>query len=399
MKLRRMRIVGAVSVAMTGGSLIPNSAPDGPAGFVSMQPSASFQQAPLEAEVAEAATAFFEDAPQAAGLSVAVVRQAQVSTYHFGTTEIGSPRVPDDHTLYAIASVTKTVIGSLLARASLEEDLSLDDDIRLYLEGSYPNLEYGGQPIRVAHLVNHTSGLPHTFPDRPEMRHTHPSYGGDPLPWMAYVADALQGYGRTDFLRDLGDVELEAAPGTAFSYSNAAAQVAGLVLEQVYGRPLAALVDSLLVRPLSMRDTKFELDSDEEGRVATGYDGAGRPMPKDLTAAGAAGGLLSSAQDLARYVQWHLDETDPVVQLSHVSIAGHPDGSGPGLNWLVEQSETGVRRISSDGTVPGFSSRLVFYPELGIGVVVLTNQLDSSIPALTHELATRVLESLDSRSF
>ncbi|MCG8466590.1 MAG: beta-lactamase family protein [Gemmatimonadetes bacterium] len=357
------------------------------------------QEAPLASAVAEAARGFFEAAPQAAGLSIAVIHAGETRTYHFGTTELGRDRAPDDHTLYAIASITKTVIGSMLARAAVEERLSLDDDIRTYLEGSFPDLEYEGEPIRVAHLVNHVSGLPHTLPDRPEMRHTHPSYGGDPVPWTAYVADALEGYDRSDFLRDLGAVELEFEPGTQFSYSNAAAQVAGLVLEGVYGQPLESLVDSLIARPLGMTDTKFELDADERARLAVGYDEAGRPMPRDLTATGAAGGLMSTAADLARYVRWHLDETDPIVRRSHMSMAGDLRGAGPPLNWLVEESEAGLRRISSDGTVPGYHTRLLLYPELGLGVVVLTNQLDGSIPPLTYELALQVLESLDARAF
>lgn len=53
-----------------------------------------------------------------------------------------------------------------MANAVLEHKLSLDDDVRMYLQEDYPNLQYNGHPIRVRHLLSHTSGLPNMLPDR-----------------------------------------------------------------------------------------------------------------------------------------------------------------------------------------------------------------------------------------
>ncbi len=353
----------------------------------------------LDDAVATAARAFFEAAPQSAGLSVGVIAGGKIKTYHFGTTTLGRSEKPTNETIYAIASITKTVTGSLLARAAIDGRLALDDDIRDYLSGSFPNLEFNGQPVNIAHLLNHQSGLPHIFPDLPEMHHAHPSYQGDPLPWMAYVTQKLTNYGQDDFFRDLHAVQLNAAPGTHFSYSNVSVQLAGLILEQVYDRPLQVLVDSLVAQPLAMRSTTLTPGADELERFATGYDDQGRPMPRDLTASGAAGGLVSTITDLTRYAQWHLDESDRVVQLSHTASASTNDGPEMGLGWYIERSAENVRRLSCDGTVPGFSSRLVLYPELGIGASILTNQLDWSIPELTDRLAHDILASLNPQAF
>ncbi len=110
---------------------------------------------------------FLSATPQAVGLSVGVIFNDDIRSLHFGTTSPESAVSPTDDTIYGIASVTKTFTGVLLAKAALDGKLRLDDDIRDYLGGSYPNLEQNGYPITVAQLVNHTSGLPNTMPDRP----------------------------------------------------------------------------------------------------------------------------------------------------------------------------------------------------------------------------------------
>lgn len=351
----------------------------------------------LRSAVEQAAQEYFAAAPQAVGLSVGVIAGGDVRTFHFGSVEPDGP-APDDQTVYAIGSITKTVTGTLLAQAALDGRLDLSADIRDYLDGSYPNLEYEGQPITPAHLVNHVSGLPAYLPDRPEMSPGFADYGEDAVAWVRAVKPVIDAYSRDDFFRDLRAVQLDTIPGIQFSYSNASAELAGFILERVYGRPYEVLVDSFITQPLGLASTSFEPGA----RVATGYDGTGRPMPRP-PASRAAGGLWSTIDDLARYAQWHLDERAPVVQLSHTPPGGAPDdpaqGFAVGLSWQMVRSAGGIRRVSQDGNVVGFAARVVLYPELGLGVVVLANQLDRSIPPQTDQLADAVLEALDERTF
>ena len=105
---------------------------------------------------------------RAVGLSLGVIHAGATGSYHFGTVDKTRVQVADDRTIYPIASLTKTFTGLLLAQAQLAGKLKLDDDIRNYLVGAYPNLAFEGQPILVHHLVNHVSGLPRLLPDSPE---------------------------------------------------------------------------------------------------------------------------------------------------------------------------------------------------------------------------------------
>src|SRR5678815_2483257 len=133
-------------------------------------PLAMVAPAPVSAPVGPAVDAAFHDVvadPRTAGLSVAVLRDGAWSTFHFGTIDRARPARPDDGTVYPIASITKTFTGTLLAQAALEGRLALGDDVRKYLDGPFPNLEFEGHPIRLHHLLSHRSGLPFLLPDVP----------------------------------------------------------------------------------------------------------------------------------------------------------------------------------------------------------------------------------------
>jgi len=185
--------------------------------------------------VSGAVEAFLKRAPQAMGLSVGILRDEETYTYNYGTLEKGGKSAPAANTLYPIASVTKTFTGTLLAIAGQEGKVKLDDDVRRYLDGNYPNLEYQGHPIHLDQLVNHNSGLPFNLPDIPENRPPFP-------PMTAAVTQLLDGYSRKDFLADLHKVEIKTMPGEKFSYSNSAAVLLSIVLERVYGMPYEEIV-------------------------------------------------------------------------------------------------------------------------------------------------------------
>ncbi|MEM8486899.1 MAG: serine hydrolase domain-containing protein [Bacteroidota bacterium] len=345
-----------------------------------------------------AAQQFLDTTPQAVGFSISVVAADDIHSFHFGTTSPQGTDTPTDNTIYGIASVTKTFTGVLLAKAVLDGRLDLSSDIRGYLDGDYPNLAYNGHFITPAHLVNHSSELPNGLPDRPEMHPEFAGYDGDVLAWMDHMKSVYADYATEDFLVDLQSVQLDTIPGTRFSYSNAGPQLAGFMLERVYGETYEALLDRVIFEPLGMARTGITLDAD----VITGYDETGQAMPPVLAAYGAAGAIKSTIVDLGRYVQWHLNEDDPLVKLSHTPPGGSAEdpaeGFSLGLNWQMMRYE-GVRRLWQDGNIPGYSSRVVMYPELNLGVVILANQLDRSIPGKTNDMADTILEGLDARAF
>jgi CubicO group peptidase (beta-lactamase class C family) len=169
-----------------------------------------------------------------------------------------------------LASITKTFTGTLLAQAAIEKRLSVSDDIRKYLSGEYPNLEFGGRPILVSDLLDHRSGLPFLLPDKPELA---PDYKGDARPYTVRVNAAMQGYGRAQFFSDLHAVKLTARPGSHYQYSNAGAQLAGYILEKLYGGPFEQIVRTKILTPLRMNATTIS----QPRRSRPPCTGLGRP--------------------------------------------------------------------------------------------------------------------------
>src|SRR5215204_311741 len=216
----------------------------------------------VDAAVERAARKFMSDA-HAVGLSVGVLKGGKAYTYNYGEVAKDGRRLPTPRTIYEIASITKTFTGVLLAQAAVEKRVRLDDDVRKYLDGDYPNLEFEGQPVRLVHLINHTSRLPFVLPDRPEL-----FKNPDPFELPKILTEIERNYTRADFYRDLHAVRLDKVPGSDFKYSNAAAQLLGFILERVYGMPYERLVAKKIASPLGMRETKISLSAAERKRLA-----------------------------------------------------------------------------------------------------------------------------------
>jgi len=347
-------------------------------------------QAQVAAVVAAAAAVFMADA-RAVGLSVGLIEGGVAHRQHFGKRSARHAQRADDRTVYPIASLTKTFTGALLARAQRDGKLRLDDDIRQYLDGDYPNLAFGQTPIRLFHLLNHRSGLPRMLPPMPEAEPDFPSS----VTYAERVNAAMAKVTGADFYAALHKVTLTAAPGAKFSYSNAAAQLAGFILERVYGAPFDALVRRFIAVPLGMRDTVIVASPEQASRRADGYEnGLVQPAMSDQDQA--AGALKSTLADMLAYARWQLAEQDPVVRLSHQATYSNGDYA-VGLNWQMV-SKGGRRVIFQDGSIPGYACLLVLHPASGIAIVLLSNEIDKDAGQRLTSMANSITGVLDQRA-
>ena len=143
-------------------------------------------------------------------VSIAVLKNGESTIKHFGELTIGKSNKPNDSTLYELASVTKTFTGYIAAKAVLDKKINLEDDIRIYLDESYPNFEFQGEPIRIKHLITHTSGFPN-FPPKSENKEA--------------------------FFEGLKLIKIETKPGEKYFYSNTAPELTEYIEEKVYKKP------------------------------------------------------------------------------------------------------------------------------------------------------------------
>jgi CubicO group peptidase (beta-lactamase class C family) len=348
----------------------------------------NLQQTGLDSFVHKSVLPFISEQSKI-GISIGIYHKEEKTTYNYGTTQLEKPELPTNRTLYEIGSITKTFMGTLLAQAVKDQKLKMNDDIRMYLEGTYPNLEFKGNPIRLYHLISHISGLPFFMPDSGNL-FKNPNY--DSLPFV--ITRIQQNYSKQQFLEDLHKVKLDTVPGYQFHYSNAGAQLLKYILEKVYGKTFDKILEVNICRPLGMGNTNVLFTKINQRLLAKGYSEKGNQMPYNPPMLDAAGGIYSNVTDMLYYLRFHLNELDEVVTLSHMITTGKISDHAVGLNWQEKLNTDKKRKIWQSGGTFGFSSYCVIYPELNIGIVLLTNESDQTAQGELEEIADKIYSKI-----
>lgn len=260
---------------------------------------------------------------------------------------------------FEIGSVSKTMLGALLARLAADGTLSLDDPLARHLPEGAVVPDFEGRPITLRHLATHTAGLPPLPPG------FAPRDGADPYASLDEAA----------LLRGLADTRLAAAPGSAWSYSNFGAMLLSLAVSRAGGQPFDAQARAHLFAPLGMDGASIGADP---GRAppAAGHRASGEATPAWTFAPALAGvgGVRATLDDMTRYVQAQLGRGDAAtVAMLRAGQAEQPVDARPmGLGWMI--APLGEARLwVHEGGTGGFSSLVAFDPASGRGVVVLAD--------------------------
>lgn len=343
----------------------------------------------LDTTVHSSAINFFSDGTKA-GLSIGIYVNGKTFYYNYGTAEKEKQALPTNKTIYEIGSISKTFTGTLLAKAVIDKKLNMDDDIRKYLDGNYPNLAYQSHPIKIAHLLSHISGLPNFLPDSPQI-FKNPNY--DSLPFI--ICNIQNNYTRELFFEDLHRVVLDTIPGYQFSYSNAGAQLLKYILEKQYKKSYDRILKDEILRPLNMPHTYSQYAGSTTNKVAIGYSSKGNIMPYNPPMLDAAGGILSTSADMITYLKYHLNEANPTVALTHKVVFGSLVDYAIGINWQACFTKEGRKKIWQSGGTFGFGSYCVAYPGHKVAIVLLSNESDPGTQAALERIADTLVEVAD----
>src|SRR5436190_4733051 len=299
------------------------------------------------------------------GLRIGIYANGERQFYNFGTTRLDGNKVPTENTVYEIGDIAKTMTGQLLARAIVEGRAALTDEARKYLDDPYPNLEFGGEPVRLVHLANMTSQLADNIPDLSQIR----MVPGESL--IRTRMRVLEKYTRAEFLRQLHVVKRQRSSGSDPAYSNVASMLLGVLLEKMYGELFETILAHEIEKPLKMGNgaeppTKL---------LAQGYSKENEEMPPfSAPMQYASGSLRYSTQDLLRYASWQLVERDASVKLAHQPTwQSQNQRQGVAFYWIIGESPQG-RRLRYSGATSGFASMCELYPDAGMAIVLLSNK-------------------------
>lgn len=308
---------------------------------------------------------------QAVGLSIGVYNNGTNYFYNYGTIEREETKLPTENTVYEIGSITKAFVTLILAKAVIEKKVKLDDDIRKYLNGNYPNLEFKGKAITLLELSNTTSRLPNWLPLFTKQISDAPP---DSIPY--YIENIYKRYSQKDIFDALHLVVLDIVPGTKSAHSNGAALLLSYILEKVYNTSIENLVSKYILKPVKMKNTSFLASKSNSKFLAKGYDDTGNQMPYFATPfLKGVGGLNSTTSDLINFIKLQLDSTKLSVNLTHQKTFKTEWGN-IGLSWQIYKWDNGNHQFWVTGGTYGFSSYVIFYPEINSGVVVLSNESD-----------------------
>jgi CubicO group peptidase (beta-lactamase class C family) len=309
------------------------------------------------------------------GISIGVLSQNRQSIYNYG--EASQAKLPSSSTIYEIGSITKTMTGLLLAKATLDKKVSLDEDIRKYLPGTFPNLEFEGRAVTLRDLATHTSGLPANPPGIP-----------DDAKAVAYAQ-----YSHEKLLTDLASIRLTRRPGSQFAYSNMGGGLCGFIIGRLYGQSYETILKNGVFAPLKMRQSGVNLTHAMDLNYAKPFDALGKPTDRwTVNGIEGAGAVRSSMEDMMKFARFNLNERNPAVLLSHSTQSR---GTYPriGLFWLTESSRLGGKYIGHEGGTGGFTSHILVMPEKQIAVVVMMNKGEQNAGDLAYEIAFRILQS------
>ena len=370
------------------------------------------------------------------GYLVAVARRGQIAhlaTYGSRDKESGAPIELD--TLFRIYSMTKPITSVAAMMLYEEGAFELKDpvstlipsfaDTKVYRSGSAVNpvLEPQTEPVRIWHLLTHTSGLTYGFhhatPVDAMYRAGGFEWGNPPDEDLAQICERFAQF------------PLLFQPGSEWNYG-VSTDVLGRVVEVASGQTLDAFLQERIFDPLGMTDTAF-VAKDLDRLAALYIPAPGTRQAVRMDAMGDAaktkpdylsggGGLVSSASDYHRFSQMLLNagELDgtrllgsrTVDYMTQNHLPGNADleqfgrplfaetsfaGVGFGLGFSVVQSAIDNKVLSSVGEFAwGGAASTAFWvdPDEEITALFMTQLLPSSTHPIRPQLKQLVYQSL-----
>jgi D-alanyl-D-alanine carboxypeptidase len=297
-----------------------------------------------------------------------------------GQADVASGRPVRRDDRFAIRSITKSFVVTLILQLAADGRLSLDDPIARY----YPDVP-GGRRITLRNLANMTSGL---F-----------NYTTDPDFLEALGADPLRSWRTAELLAFALRRPLNFAPGTAYEYSNTNTLLLGEVVEHVTQRRLPRVLQDRILDRLGLGSVRYLTGSTIPPPSVRGYQGvdaSGRPDRAvfNITAFGAAGSMASTLGDLRRWGVALAEGSLLPPRLYRRRFIARPATNGP----EYDRYGLGIGEIEGwwghTGESIGFEAAVFHERRRNATVAILLNASNfPDVPARVFRRMVRILES------
>ena len=318
------------------------------------------------------------------GVAFGLSKNGASRRHGFGLTNIDNPQPVTPDTVFPIASISKTVVGTALMRLNDQGRIDIEAPVREYLPDFRVEDETATKEVRIWHLMTHTPGW--------EGQLSTPDRGPATL---------------ASFAAGLTDLPQLARPGEVWAYNNAGWGVAGRVLEAVTDHTIGEALRELVFDPLGL-DRAFS----RTGNAMT-YRFAAPHQEQDghtvvnhafqLPANVSAGGCAMSLENMIRYLEFHLGDgttRDGERLLSRTSLEAmrrariqkNSSTDEMGLGWHL-RTLNGVLTAQHGGTLRGHCLHAQLVPARNLCFSILTNHRDGW--RLNEDVATVILEKYE----
>jgi len=372
--LRRLRISPSWLACLCLAGLVASVLPQGEIAAQQPAPAAPKPSLTLEERLAwiERRIELLRSGIGVPGLSLAIVKDDRVVLLKgFGERDAAKKLPVTADTLFPIGSISKPMAALLLLMLADEGKLALDDLPSKHLPDFKLRDADANARVTLRDLLAHRSGL-----ERAD------------IGWLA--ADGA--LSRKDVIAGLSTLSQVAKPGAEFHYNNYAYVAAGEATARAAALEFETLIESRVFRPLGMSATtgdykRLHSSADHSlGYLAATYQPP-RAKDVDTTVIAPAGGIISSARDMAEWVRFaiepHHGRWSNVVKAASAREWMKPQvmigpGSHYALGWFVEEWR-GKKIAHHGGNVPGYSALVAVMPEARLGFAVLTNASNSAL--------------------
>ena len=317
------------------------------------------------------------------GLGIAIVTGDSILfAKGYGVKDINTMEPTDANTLFAVASNTKSFTASALGILVDQGKITWDDKVVDHLPWFQLYDPYVTANITIRDLLSHRSGLV--------------TFSGD-LVWYGTTHSPEEVVRRARYLK----------PGygfrSNFGYSNIMYLTAGLIIEKVTGQTWSDYIKSNFLIPLQMNSTVTTINDLDRKKLNVAEphtyikDKNIRINYLNWDNIAPAGALLSSANDMAKWMQLQLNNgklgDQQIISEKTLNEMWYPQilnnvsafsrdlwptthFKGYGLGWSI-MDYYGKKVISHSGGYDGMISYTAFVPEANLGLVVLTNKNSS----------------------
>ncbi len=315
------------------------------------------------------------------GIAVAVIKDGKVvHSKGYGVRSLNTKEKVDENTLFGIASNSKAFTAAALGMLVDIGKLKWDDKVRDYIPEFKLYDPYVTEEFTIRDLLTHRSGL---------------GLGAGDL----MIFPDSNDFTKKEIIYNLRYLKPVSSFRTKYDYDNLLYIVAGEVIQRVSGLSWEDFIETKIMQPLNMTTSAASFTRlKDKSNVIDAHapiNGKVQAIRRDfMETMGPAGGIYSNLTDMCKWLNMQLNQgsfgdnmekqlfsvgiqnemwTPQTIVPSRSAFGYNTHFTSYGLGWFLSDVK-GYKQVTHTGGLAGIVTQVVLFPEIRLGIIVLTNQ-------------------------